>query len=139
MHCDFSLASPRPLTRCPSLCTALEFPLFHAQRFVHSPAVHFPLLVVFPRCLYLIFPVRSAAFVPQTPPFGVPSSRPRQESGLGRSRCCGVGVRRILLSGYVGVSRTQGHRQPFLPSCQVGCAPACLLFSFALTHTPCQL
>ena len=27
----------------------------------------------------------------------------------------------------------------YLPSCQVGCVPACVPFSFALTHTPCQL
>ena len=53
MHRDFSLASPRPLTCCPSLYTAFAFLLFRAQRFVHSPAV-----LIFP---FLFAPLHCSA------------------------------------------------------------------------------
>ena len=47
----------------------------------------------------------------------------------------GVGPRAV--SEFVG-SSCQGHTQASLPSCQVGCALASFLLSFALTHTRCQ-
>ena len=111
-----------PLTRCPSLCFALASPLFRAQRFVHSPAVYFLLLAVFSRCPYLFFSVRPTALF-RRPLLTV--------AGVGPSAAadgCGVGVCRILLSGYVGLSRTRGH------PCQLGCAPARFLFLFH-THS----
>ena len=68
----------------------------------------------------------------QTPPFGVPSFQLQQELGLGSSGCCSVGVRQILLSGYEGVSRTQGHPCPFSPLSRLVARP---LASCFLSHS----
>ena len=113
MHRDFSLASPRPLTRRPSLCIALASLLFRAQRFVHSLAVYFLLLAVFSRCLYLSFSVRSAALFRTPLLLGCPLSDRGRSRASAAADGCGIGVRQILLSGYEGVSRTQGHPCPF--------------------------
>ena len=84
-------------------------PLSRAQRFAHSPAVYYLFLAVSPAAIFFPFLFTPLA-CPADPFFGVTLFRSRQESGLGSSGCCGVGVRWTLLPGYVGVRRTQGHR-----------------------------
>ena len=131
MHHDFSLASPRPLTRCPSLCIALASTLFRAQRFVHSPAVHC-LLLVFSRYPYLSFSVRSAALFRRPLLLGCPLSDRGRSRASAAADGCGIGVRQILLSGYEGVSRTQGHPCHFSPLSRLVARP--LAFCF-LSHS----
>ena len=120
------------------LCTAV---LFLASRrtiaLCARPAVPFPLSVGFSRSLLLSS--RASSAVSSAGPFWG-----TRFSDRGRSRtsaavvCCGVGVRRILLSGY---ERGESHSRALLalsPSCQVGYMPAAVFLLFVLTHAPCQ-
>ena len=92
----FALSRPGiPAVSCSMLCAL--------ARYLFSLTCCF-----LPLSLSLLF-CSLRCIVLQTPPFGLPSFRPRQESGLGSSGWLRCGVSRIFLSGYVGVSRTQGH------------------------------
>jgi hypothetical protein len=104
----FLVASLRPLPRCFSLYRPLGFALTISADSVCT----FALFVFFARTVFLpfrfLFTCISFHWPFPASLFGLPSFfQLWQESDFGGSRFCSVGVRRILLPGLGGQSRTQ--------------------------------
>ena len=137
MHRGFSLVSPCPLARCLLLRLAsAPFPLSRARSLcmlVHCPS---SLPVAFSHHLSLSSSVLSAGFF-RRPRGALLSDRGRSQTSAAVD-CYDVGVRRILMSGHVGASRTRSSLNPTPPlAWSVARSPAFCPF-FALTHTSCQ-
>ena len=135
MHRDFSwrrlarsLAALRLTPRWLSRCFVLNVFCALARCLFPLTCCFLPLFLSFLFCSL-------RCIVPQTPPFGVPSFRPQQESGLGSSGCCGVGVRRILLPLRLCRGESHSGASPTLSPLLPGRLHARLLSVFCRTHS----
>ena len=103
-------------------------------RFVCSSTVPLPCLLLSPTIF--LFPLLFSPLVSSADPWGALLSDSGRSQTSAAVDCCGVGVRRILMSGHVGASRTQGSLSPTPPLARsIARSPAFCPFFRAHSHS----